>query len=93
MKPLLLLLLVTSLYCADDLAEARQTIPEKVRIVFVLTVDNKDKGTKETTKLEQDFKLADWEKTYRPLTLQELRTFRQFGEIRTQPVTITIQTF
>jgi hypothetical protein len=92
MRTLLLLFLITSLYCVDELAEARKTIQEPVTIIFQLTVVNKDKKTTETTIIQLPFKLDVWEKDYRPLTLQELRTFRQFGYIKALPVTITIQT-
>lgn len=92
MKPILLLLLLTLGLAADDVSVAKAKIRDPVVILFELTVINKDKNTKETVNIQQSFTLKEWEKTYRPLTLLELKSYEQHGYIRALPVIVTIQT-
>lgn len=84
---------MVSLFGVDqDLIDARNKIREPVVIIFQLTVVNKDKNTTIITRIQETFTLKDWEKTYRPLTLLELKTYEQLGYIRALPITIFIQT-
>ncbi len=83
-----------SLFGVDqDLINIKNKIREPVVILFQLTVVNKDKNTIEITIVNQPFTLKDWEKSYGPLTLRELKTYEELGYIKALPVTVTIQTF
>ncbi len=95
MKILLLLILSLSLFGLDadkELIEEKAKITDPVCIIFDLTVVNKDKGTTETVRIQNPYILKEWEKTYRPLTLLEFKTYGQLGYIRALPVIIIIQT-
>jgi P2-related tail formation protein len=85
----LLLLLVLSAFSEDVITDF---VHEPVWISFELTVENRDKGTKETTNILLQFTLKEWQNWYRKLTQQEVNTFKQFGIIKANPVTIVIQT-
>lgn len=90
-KTTLLLLLTLSLFSAEE-PLVTDFIHEPVWISFELTVENRDKKTKETTNILLQFTLKEWQSWYRKLTQQEVNTFKQFGIIKANPVTIVIQT-
>lgn len=89
LKITLLLLLVVSAFSEDLVTDF---VAEPVWICFELTVENKDKGTKDTTEILLQFTLKEWQTYYRKLTQQEVNTFKQFGLIKANPITIVIQT-
>lgn len=90
-KVALLLTMSFSLFSMEE-PLVTDFVLEPVLFVFRLTVHNKDKNTKEISDMALIFTLKEWQANYGKLTQQEVNSFKQFGLIKANPVTIIKET-